>query len=61
MSRRPALTTQAHIARAIRAAQQCGAPVVEIKPDGTIQVKLSPESNTVAQEPTIEPLAKVVL
>ena len=69
MSRRPAATTQADIARAIRAAQQCGAGVVEIKPDGTIYVRVSPqttaeipENEPRPEEPTpVEPKRKVVL
>jgi hypothetical protein len=40
MSRRPALITQADVARAIRAAQQCGAEGVEVKPDGSIHISL---------------------
>lgn len=39
MSRRPARVTQADVARAIRAADQCGSDrVVEIAPDGTIRI-----------------------
>lgn len=39
MSRRPARVTQADVARAIRAADQCGSQrVVEIMPDGTIRI-----------------------
>lgn len=39
MSRRPARVTQADVARAIRAADQCAsARVVEIAPDGTIRL-----------------------
>ena len=44
MPRRPAVVTQADLARAIRAAKQAGAGGVEIKPDGTIKVILSPPS-----------------
>lgn len=40
MSRTPARFTQADVARAIRAAQQTGAGMVEIRPDGTIRVNL---------------------
>jgi hypothetical protein len=40
MSRRPAAFTQAHVARAIRAAKQAGAESVEVRPDGTIIVSL---------------------
>jgi hypothetical protein len=61
MSRRPALTVQADIARAIRAAKQCGAGAVEIKRDGTIRIAISTEYSPAAGEPAIEPEAKVVL
>lgn len=40
MSRRPALTTQADINRALRAARQAGAACVEIEPDGRILIRL---------------------
>jgi hypothetical protein len=40
MSRTPAKVTQADIARCIRAAKQAGAAGVEIRPDGTIEIKL---------------------
>ena len=41
MSRTPAKVTQADIARTIRAAQQCGARVVEVKfGDTTVTVRL---------------------
>jgi hypothetical protein len=41
MSRRPALVTQAAVARAIRAAKQAGASTVEVRPDGTIVVHIA--------------------
>ena len=50
MPRAPARVTQADIARAIRAAQQTGAGVVEVKPDGTIVIPVSP--STVAHFPS---------
>ncbi|MDR6303960.1 hypothetical protein GGQ85_001659 [Nitrobacter vulgaris] len=56
MSRTPARFTQADVARAIRAAQQTGAGNVEIKPDGTICIRLSPESTEPAAADD-EPLA----
>jgi hypothetical protein len=60
MSRTPARITQGDVARAIRAAKQCGAAAIEIKPDGTIRVILSPER--IPSEPAaIEPKTKVVL
>jgi hypothetical protein len=40
MPRRPATVTQADIARAIRAAKQEGAAVVEVQRDGTIKILL---------------------
>jgi hypothetical protein len=61
MSRRPALVTQADVARAIRAAQQCGAGPVEIKPDGTIRIMPSPESTAASDESPVEPQVRVVL
>jgi hypothetical protein len=42
MSRGPARFTEADVRRAIKAAKREGAGVVEIKPDGTIAVSLSP-------------------
>lgn len=42
MTRRPAIITQADVRRAISGAKQAGASAVEIKPDGTIFVRLSP-------------------
>jgi hypothetical protein len=62
MSRRPALTVQADIARAIRAAKACGAGAVEVKPDGTIRIELSQEI-TGPEKPqvSVEPRPKVVL
>jgi len=41
MSRRPALVTQAAVARTIRAAKQAGASTVEVRPDGTIIVYIA--------------------
>lgn len=63
MTRRPATILQADIARIIRAAQQCGLQIKEIKPDGTLVVdngdKAKPiefnNAPTVAHE-TIVPL-----
>jgi hypothetical protein len=40
VSRTPARFTQADVARCIRAAKQVGAAGVEIRPDGTIEIKL---------------------
>jgi hypothetical protein len=41
MSRRPAIFTQADIARAVRAAKQAGAGGVELRPDGSIFIHLT--------------------
>jgi hypothetical protein len=40
MPRRPAMVTQADVARTIRAAKQAGAQGVEVRRDGTIVVLL---------------------
>jgi hypothetical protein len=40
MPRRRAAITQADVARAIRAAKQAGATGVEVKPDGTLLIRL---------------------
>ncbi len=40
MSRRPAIITQADVARALRAARQAGAAFVEVQPDGVIRIRL---------------------
>jgi hypothetical protein len=40
MTRKAARFTQADVTRCIRAAQQCGADHVLIRPDGTIEIKL---------------------
>jgi hypothetical protein len=57
MSGRPALVAQSTIARAIRAAQACGATAVEISPDGTIIISLV--KNASGDKPT--PSKKVTL
>jgi hypothetical protein len=49
MGRAPARFTEADVRRAIRVAKREGAGLVEIKPDGTIAVSLSP-MNTEDQE-----------
>lgn len=45
MPRTPARTTQADVARCIRAAQKAGAHHVEVRPDGSIAIFLSPSSS----------------
>jgi hypothetical protein len=44
MPRRPAKITQADIARAIRAAKNAGANEVTVDSDGTIRIRLRPDS-----------------
>jgi hypothetical protein len=61
MSRTPARITQADVARAIRAAKQAGAGGVEIRPDGTILVLVSPEIASKKDPEQVEPRKKVVL
>jgi hypothetical protein len=40
MPRRPAIVTQATVARALRAARQTGAAAVVVLPDGSIKILL---------------------
>jgi hypothetical protein len=54
MPRRPAVITQADVSRTIRAARQGGAAEVEIRPDGTILVRLGDQP----AKPTPEPRRK---
>lgn len=61
MSRRPALVTQADVARAIRAAKQAGAGTVEVLKDGTIRISLSPLSTALGNPEPIAPKREVVL
>ena len=53
MSRRGATVTQANIARAIRAAQQTGAPRVRVRPDGEVIIDLqaAPEQQSPLSTP----------
>jgi hypothetical protein len=51
MPRRPARLTQADVARAVRAAKQAGADHVEVRPDGTIVVRLVPDAGIRQPEP----------
>ena len=57
MSRAAARFTEADVSRAIKAAKKHGAGCVEIKPDGTIQVIISPQS-TAEVEPKEPPAPK---
>lgn len=59
MSRRPATTTQADIARAIRAAKQAGAESVQVRPDGTIVVLL--KNPPIAPEESSGPDREIIL
>jgi hypothetical protein len=61
MSRRPALITQADVARCIRAARQAGADTVEVRPDGTIIVHLSPHSAPPISPEELAPDQDIVL
>jgi hypothetical protein len=61
MSRRPANVTQADIARALRAAQQCGAGPVRIQTDGTILIDLQPEPVGDSAQNHVEDDEEVVL
>lgn len=61
MSRRPALVTQADVARAIRAAKQAGAGTVDVLKDGTIRISLSPLSTPVSDHEPIALKREVVL
>lgn len=60
MPRRPATITQADVARAIRAARQAGGGKIEIRPDGTITILVSAESNA-ASEPPLDRQPEIVL
>lgn len=55
MGRGPARFTQADLRRVIKEAKRAGAPGVEIKPDGSIAVSLSP---TLTEEKEIEAAKK---
>jgi hydrogenase maturation factor HypE len=56
MSRTPAKVTQADVARTIRAAIQAGARGVEVRPDGTMFIHLTPvhTAGKTAQHPEKE-------
>ena len=61
MSRRPAKITQADVARAIRAAKRAGATGVEIRPNGTIYVKLTEDQTSTDADSRIDPSREIVL
>ena len=59
MPRRPALLTQADIARAVRAAKQAGATEVEVKiGDASIVVRIAPSTG---QETVLEQDKEIIL
>jgi hypothetical protein len=55
MSRRSVRFTQADVARCIRAAQQCGASLVLILPDGTIEIRLQPSEPSIDKKDRPKP------
>jgi len=61
MSRTPARVTQADVARAIRAAQQCGAGLVRVLPDGSITIDPTPGKNVDNNDVRVEDDEEVVL
>jgi len=61
MSRTPARVTQADVARAIRAAQQCGAGMVRIDRDGTILIEPQPAKKREPEEKEVAPKRRIVL
>jgi hypothetical protein len=60
MSRAPAKFTQADVARAIRAAKREGASAVEVKPDGSMLIRLVPTSPELTGD-AVEPTKEIVL
>lgn len=60
MSRRPAKITQADVARTIRAAKREGAAEIEVKPDGTMLIRLVPTSPKGTEAP-VETGREIVL
>lgn len=61
MSRTPAKVTQADVARAIRAAQQCGAGAVKVLPDGTIMIEPQPIKRVKSEEKEVEQRRSIAL
>ncbi len=62
MPNRPALITQAEIARCIRAAKQAGAAGVEIRRgDTVISIPLSPSSTSQQTDGWVDPDKEIVL
>jgi len=61
MSRTAARITQADVARAIRAAQQCGAGMVKITKDGEILIDPIPGKRREPDENEVAPKRRIVL
>lgn len=61
MSRTAARITQADVARALRAARQCGAGKVRILPDGTITIDPQPSKERESQQTEIASDEEIVL
>lgn len=61
MSRTAARITQADVARAIRAAQQCGAGAVKIMQDGTILIEPQPTKHREQVEKEVAERRRIVL
>jgi len=61
MSRTPARVTQADVARAIRAAQQCGAGQVRITKDGDILIDPTPQKQREQDKKDIAERRRIVL
>jgi hypothetical protein len=61
MSRTPARVTQADVARTIRAAKQAGAEGVEVRPDGTIYVRLAQKSAADNEKTPVDESGEVIL
>ena len=59
--RRPAVLTQADVARAIRAARQAGAGAVEIRPDGTIVIAVGASSSPGKEDGGVDHEREIVL
>lgn len=61
MARTAARITQSDVARAIRAAKQTGAGCVDVMPDGTIRISLSPSSTSTHKTEGIATEGEVIL
>lgn len=61
MSRTPARVTQADVARALRAAQQCGAGQVRITKDGEILIDPTPKKQREQDKNEVAERRRIVL